>query len=71
MNDTPTSHDPTGSLADDGLCPQCGIGRLIIRDCKVLCESCGYVESCEDVFVPNQDNPREKPRDDPAKAPTC
>ena len=41
------------------LCPQCETGYLTVRHCKILCEHCGYVESCEDSFVPNRANPRE------------
>lgn len=41
------------------LCPQCESTFLTNRQCKSICESCGYVESCEDNFVPNQDNPIE------------
>lgn len=43
---------------DTGLvCPQCGVGVLHDRQCKRLCDQCGYVESCEDNFVPTQANP--------------
>lgn len=38
-------------------CPQCESAELIVRQCKRLCERCGYVESCEDSFIPNQANP--------------
>ena len=38
-------------------CPRCESAILIVRHCKALCERCGYVESCEDNFVPNQRNP--------------
>ncbi len=40
-------------------CPMCESGILVARHCKSLCERCGYVESCEDNFVPNQENPEE------------
>ena len=39
------------------LCPMCEAGCLVARQCKLICESCGYVESCEDTFVPNVANP--------------
>jgi len=39
------------------LCPMCQASYLIARHCKSVCERCGYVESCEDNFVPNQTNP--------------
>ncbi len=38
-------------------CPVCESGDLAIRQCRAVCDNCGYVESCEDNFVPNQDNP--------------
>jgi len=41
------------------LCPQCESTHLIHRLCKSLCPTCGYVESCEDNFIPIQDNPVE------------
>ena len=42
------------------ICPCCEGAYLITRHCKRLCEQCGYVESCEDSFIPNQPAPREK-----------
>ncbi len=39
-------------------CPRCGRAELVARHCKRICEQCGYVESCEDNFLPLQDNPR-------------
>jgi ribosomal protein S27AE len=39
------------------LCPLCEAGCLVARQCKLICESCGYVESSEDNFVPNIANP--------------
>jgi hypothetical protein len=38
--------------ADDSVdtCPVCGIATLSERHCKVVCENCGYTESCEDLF---------------------
>lgn len=38
-------------------CPLCESAHLTGRHCKFLCPNCGYVESCEDNFVPNQDSP--------------
>ena len=32
-------------------CPQCGMEDLTDRQCKAVCEQCGYTESCEDLFV--------------------
>lgn len=40
-------------------CPLCEGEFLERRHCKLVCLSCGYVESCEDNFLPNQANPRE------------
>lgn len=40
------------------LCPRCESTVLIDRQCKTICAGCGYVESCEDNFVPTQDNPQ-------------
>lgn len=48
------------------LCPMCEGGLLIARQCKLFCESCGYVESCEDNFVPNYSNPYEATPNSPA-----
>ena len=39
-------------------CPRCETGVLVHRHCRSICENCGYVESCEDNFVPNQANPK-------------
>ena len=42
----------TGPIdAGENVCPLCG-SRLTIRQCKLLCARCGYVESCEDLFRP-------------------
>ncbi len=35
-----------------GVCPLCERSGLKERHCKLVCEGCGYVESCEDNFVP-------------------
>jgi len=40
-------------------CPMCESAELVVRHCKAICESCGYVESCEDNFVPTGANPIE------------
>ncbi len=40
-------------------CPACESAALVGRHCKRLCPICGYVESCEDNFLPNQQNPTE------------
>ncbi len=50
----------------DGLavCPLCERVGLIRRHCKLICERCGYVESCEDNFELMQAAP-----DDPVPNP--
>ena len=48
---------PTDTAASRLCCPQCESSVLIDRLCRRLCERCGYVESCEDNFVPNRANP--------------
>lgn len=40
-------------------CPMCERASLVRRHCKTLCESCGYVESCEDNFLPLEEYPCE------------
>ena len=32
------------------MCPQCNRSELTPRHCKMICEQCGYVESCEDIL---------------------
>lgn len=43
-----TAPEPADTSVDT--CPVCGIATLSERHCKVLCENCGYTESCEDLF---------------------
>lgn len=59
------SHDNSCSLSD---CPVCGATPLIDRHCKRLCESCGYVESCEDNFSQSWHDPRLVARHESPKA---
>lgn len=47
----------------DMLCPLCGASGLMQRHCKIVCERCGYVESCEDNFLPTRVAPRAEPLD--------
>ena len=42
--------DQSAKGSDDLLCPQCQLGQLNFRHCKRICELCGYIESCEDLF---------------------
>ena len=51
-----TEDSVTGSR--ELVCPRCETGHLIYRQCTLICEGCGYVESCEDNFVPIQANPQ-------------
>lgn len=39
-------------------CPRCLRGSLEGRHCKRLCSACGYVESCEDNFLPQEETPQ-------------
>lgn len=55
--DEPLEGAMTGSSAT--LCPVCEAAVLVARHCKTLCEHCGYVESCEDNFLPIAENPVE------------
>ena len=50
-------HSSLGNLR----CPQCERSFLMQYQCNLVCKQCGYVESCEDNFVPNQDNPVQEP----------
>ncbi|MDO8628948.1 MAG: hypothetical protein Q7R41_00500 [Phycisphaerales bacterium] len=54
--DEPMDEVPVGR-SHARLCPLCEAGCLVARQCKLICESCGYVESCEDNFVPRVANP--------------
>ncbi len=46
------NYNQSTNRADDLLCPLCQLGQLESRSCKRICELCGYVESCEDIFMP-------------------
>jgi hypothetical protein len=56
MNDTRLAPNATPACdisSDNPLsrpCPQCESADLTDRHCKLICENCGYVESCEDLF---------------------
>lgn len=46
-------------------CPLCECAELTERHCKLVCEGCGYVESCEDNFasmftIPNHHDVRNR-----------
>lgn len=51
------SNGPTGLQKKQVLCPMCEAAVLVGRHCKTLCERCGYVESCEDNFLPIEASP--------------
>lgn len=55
-NENAPPADAKSSAVD---CPLCEGSSLMTRQCKSVCPTCGYVESCEDNFVPNQSNPVE------------
>lgn len=57
MTEPKTEKNRVDERRSQFLCPMCETEDLIRRLCKTLCPSCGYVESCEDSFVPNQANP--------------
>jgi hypothetical protein len=58
---TATTSGGASAVLPSGLvCPQCERASLVSRHCKTLCETCGYVESCEDNFLPQEENPQEK-----------
>lgn len=59
MNNLPSQDSDQSTDSSKLLCPQCESNRLIHRHCKTFCPTCGYVESCEDIFLPIQDNPVE------------
>ena len=50
MMDDNRSNGAVVEPCDDLRCPRCQVGYLIDRQCNALCEVCGYVESCEDIF---------------------
>ena len=53
INDAPPHHQ-SAKWSQDLKCPQCQLGYLTSRHCKSVCELCGYIESCEDIF-PSQE----------------
>jgi hypothetical protein len=59
--------DLTAPIAADesvDTCPVCGIATLSERYCKVVCENCGYTESCEDLFRATPRPARREPLED-------
>ena len=54
--DEPLDQEICG-IGSEFLCPLCRSALLVARHCKKLCEACGYVESCEDNFLPIEANP--------------
>ncbi|KAA0220863.1 MAG: hypothetical protein EDS66_11620 [Planctomycetota bacterium] len=57
-----------GGILRPVTCPLCGGGVLLRRQCKSLCDRCGYVESCEDNFLP-QDRRSVASAGDPVSVP--
>ena len=56
MSKPTTTHEPQ-TPPSDMLCPRCGRAELVAQHCKSICEQCGYVESCEDIFPVNRPIP--------------
>ncbi len=50
MTNDALPRDQSTKSSNEMTCPQCRLGELTSRHCKAICELCGYVESCEDVF---------------------
>lgn len=48
---------PSRQLQPPLTCPRCQRGLLESRHCKRLCAACGYFESCEDNFLPQELSP--------------
>lgn len=59
MSDSTSARNVPLQRGDPRLCPQCERVSLRAMHCKLVCDGCGYVESCEDNFLPNQRNPDE------------
>lgn len=55
-----TSNATCDSRKGQVLCPMCETATLVGRHCKTLCERCGYVESCEDNFLPIEASPPQR-----------
>jgi len=59
MNNRPTQDSGVERLDEPARCPVCESLALVRRHCHTICPQCGYVESCEDNFIPNKANPQE------------
>lgn len=44
-------------IKEGGLCPICQAVPLRACHCKLICDGCGYVESCEDNFISTEEQP--------------
>ncbi|MCK6485677.1 MAG: hypothetical protein L6R00_16235 [Phycisphaerae bacterium] len=53
-------NDPAAFL-EAAVCPRCGTRGMSQQHCKVWCERCGYVESCEDVCLTAPTRPATTP----------
>lgn len=60
-------NDPTAFL-ESAICPRCGRRGMSQQHCKVWCERCGYVESCEDICLTAPTRPDTRPTDEQAKS---
>ncbi|MCO6436967.1 MAG: hypothetical protein J5J06_07760 [Phycisphaerae bacterium] len=63
MSQDHDEHAEAGPSHRAQLCPLCERRLLRAAHCKLVCDGCGYVESCEDNFVPNQMNPDDQRKD--------
>ncbi len=50
MNTRTPDHPELYEANESVTCPQCQRHELESRHCKLICQACGYVESCEDNF---------------------
>lgn len=53
-----SSCSPSQQVKPTLMCPRCQRGTLSDLQCKRWCGICGYVESCEDNFLPLEATPR-------------
>ena len=52
MNAHENTDAGSSASAPGPVCPQCEADSLVAQRCKRICRCCGYVESCEDLFLP-------------------
>jgi len=59
MDERPTQDNAEERAAQRARCPVCERVALVRRHCRTICPVCGYVESCEVNFIPNEASPQE------------